>query len=372
MDFDTSFWWGALAGGVVGLVLERLLGRPLDILVHHSKRILRRHRSEQFLKKAKTDAAVFSVGDDYVYVHAFNPNGLTIRTQILSPQDWTNRWEELPDDLRPAETQHLLHELATARQELESDHSKWNEERFGLSRIRHGRDGSLDRPIFELKFHPTDFAASTVLRRWYMERRRSGQLLNLSHEDFSTVLPGMSHSFGVNATVLTSDDQLILVRRSARSSSGRASRHVSVNEGMNATDLDADGNPDVVRALARGLQEELGIRGTQREQVTFHSLVLDATRYQWALLGHVDLRDSDITAAEVDVLRKTGQSPDAWENQQLYTIPCTPKAVLEELSSQHDWIAHGWTNLLLSSYIMFPERQRDFTREFHKAKLRSR
>lgn len=364
MTFDPSFWWGALTGGVVGVVLERLLGPPIDSIVLRSSRKFTRQRSERLLKKANIDAAVLPVGDDFVYVHAFNPAGLTIRTRTLPDQNWAQRWEDLPEDLRPAEPQLLLDQLTAVRKEIKCDSSQWNEERFGLARIHHGRDDSKDRPTFELKFHPTDYAASNVMRRWYMERRGPDRLLSMPHDDLSRVLPGMSHSFGVNATVLTADDHLILVRRSSRSSSARVKRHVSVNEGMNATDVDSYGNPDVVSALIRGLDEELGLKQVAHDQVTFHSFILDATRYQWALLGHVDLRDTDITAADVDVRRKAGLSADAWENQRIYAIPATPKAVLDELTNQNDWIAHGWTNLLLSAMTLFPERQNDFMAKF--------
>lgn len=365
MDVSPEFWWGLLSGGVAGVVIERALGRPIDAAISRSGRFARRHATVRLQKKADADTSLLRIGSDLIFVHAYSPAGLSLRSRSTTTPPLDDQWSDLPEDLRPADPHLLLHQLDAMRADIAADPSRWNEKRFGLARIHHGRQADTDRPVYDLVFHSTDFAASRFTEQYWAERRDRDDLLKLPHESFAQVLPGMSHSFGLNATVVTADDHLILVQRSSRTSSDRGARHISVNEGMNAADVDAYRQPDPVRALLRGLEEELGIHEVDARQVTLHSLVLDATRYQWALLGHVDLSQTGLRAADVLARRATGLSPDAWENSRIFAIPFTPTDVLEALREADQWIAHGWLNLLLSALSAFPERQSDLLDLLH-------
>ena len=177
-------------------------------------------------------------------------------------------------------------------------------------------------------------------------------------------LPGLSHSLGMNATVVTADGRVLLTQRSGVTNSGRVATHISVNEGVTVHDL-TSGRVDPVKALKRGIWEELGIpeNDVPDECVTVHSLILDTERYQWGLLAHVDLRHaraSTWTAGRVFQARATGQAVDKWESGVLRAPDFTADVVLEELSDPTGWIAHGWANLLLSGMLAFTSRRDDF------------
>lgn len=131
------------------------------------------------------------------------------------------------------------------RRAIDADPTLWNESKFGLVSLLVGRVLDLDRTALRLVYAVTDYASSLA----------SG----LRHGEFSEVVPGMSHSFWLNATVVTDDDALVLSRRSARLAGGRSGRHISVNEGMRSSDVDDLGRPDPDAALVRGIAEEPGI-----------------------------------------------------------------------------------------------------------------
>ena len=81
--------------------------------------------------------------------------------------------------------------------------------------------------------------------------------------------------------------------------------------------------------------------------------IFDVRRYQFGLLGHVDLRGSGIDAARILSSRRTGRARDKAENVHVAVVPWTAPAVLEMLRDPLDWIAHGWLNLALSAVESF-------------------
>jgi len=53
--------------------------------------------------------------------------------------------------------------------------------------------------------------------------------------------------------------------------------------------------------------------------------------------------------------RAIGTAQDKFETTEFIFIPCTLDAVLEELTGNTDWIAHGWANLLHSAILIWPQ-----------------
>jgi hypothetical protein len=170
---------------------------------------------------------------------------------------------------------------------------------------------------------------------------------------------GLSHSFGVNLTIETADDSLILTKRSGLTSRAHGLRHISVNEGMSLDDKDLNGYPDPYATALRGIREELGVDlAPHRDKVVFHALILDVTRYEWALLGHVDLRGTEFTDGAFRMQRGMGLSSDDWESDELSLGPWNAASALDLLESDDEWVGHGYLNLLLSAVHRFP-RSRD-------------
>lgn len=168
-------------------------------------------------------------------------------------------------------------------------------------------------------------------------------------------VPGLLNSIGLNATLVTDDDKLVLVKRNPRMSSGRSGWHISVNEGMLPEDCVRDGELDPRVGLVRGVKEELGIDIDPR-CVKIHTAMLDMRRYQFGLLGHIDLRGSRTSAAHVQRARMLGNAKDKSENARLSFIDWTYEDVRSKLL-ETEWIAHGWLNLILSAIQHFPSHR---------------
>ncbi|PNH83977.1 hypothetical protein CXZ05_10255 [Arthrobacter sp. AFG20] len=111
--------------------------------------------------------------------------------------------------------------------------------------------------------------------------------------------------------------------------------------------------PDPYLTALRGIEEELGMDLSEepdmRSRITFHSLICDVTRYEWALLGHVNLTQTKWTNAVIQGARKLGVAPDDWETNKLTFVPLDRKSIEKVLEDDSDWVGHGYINLLLSA-----------------------
>ncbi|MGI5994151.1 MAG: hypothetical protein ACOX8C_04385 [Saccharomonospora viridis] len=242
------------------------------------------------------------------------------------------------------------------RRRIAESLTAWNEDKLGVAAVHVRRDARYDDPHLAVDFFRTDYATFSVVTNAWREHVESRELAELlPAERLRHVLPGLSHSFGVNLTVVTADNQVILTRRNPQISSSRSATHISANEGMRADDLRA-GRPDPFKTAWRGVDEELGI-DVDESRIVFHSLILDANRYQWALLGHVDLSGTEWDSATVLASRAAGVAVDDWESDRLRMVPFTVDSVVKELADESSWIAHGWVNLLLSAMYAYPSRR---------------
>lgn len=358
-----SYPLSLLLSASAGVLAEKLLnisGRVVQPLWYRTfGRIHRRRRlreESRFIGAAET----FKVGaaKHEIYVRQFAVEGFRaehLETGTVPPQTSATLIANLPSRLQPATDLDIAVAIEKKRRELAAAPDAWNAEKLALRRIAVSRHGSMELPMLKLQFAKTDHASFQVVAAAWEERFTAGlEGGELRGEELLDVLPGLSNSFGINLTVETADDQLLLTRRSAKASGGRNLRHISVNEGMALMDQDPrSGLPDPYRTALRGIAEELGVdlggEPDIRERITFHSLVCDVTRYEWALLGHVNLTQTAWTNASFIHARKLGMGPDDWESSSLEFIPMTKDAVEEALRDDSEWVGHGYVNLLLSA-----------------------
>lgn len=359
-----SALWGAVIGALVGGMAERSFFRPVDRMAHLVRRLWGRWRDRRFLERLDVDGEFLVAGDDErVFVYQFSPTGFDLALSVVPPRDLAAQMSAVDPVLRPVHPDRVQSLVDAKRAEIERTAGIWNESKFGVTSVNVENDDTSPRPLLALALHETDFATFTTIRQAWRTASGREALARFTNERLSTAVPGLSHSLGVNATVVTADKQLILTQRSGAISSERAQTHISVNEGMTVHDL-TNRRPDPVRALKRGIHEELGIPESDipDESITIHSLILDADRYQWAFLAHVDLsrtvEPSPWTAARVRLARVTGRAADKWENGSIRTVPFSAERVQHELLDPQGWIAHGWVNLLLTAMAAF-EHQRD-------------
>lgn len=241
--------------------------------------------------------------------------------------------------------------------ELDADPTKWNGTKLAPVRVHVGRrsGGRQEIPTVDLHFAATDHATFLELTtRWEAFIAASGW--SAGSDWLRSAQPSLSHSFGLNATLETCDGRLVLARRGGWTDSYHGARHIAVNEGMD--DRDVDGRrPSLLACLRRGAQEELGIE-IPATSVVLHTLTLTFSVYQWGMLGHIDLRDSDVSFRTLIDLRQAGQATDDHEQAELFSIPFEPDAVHELLTQPVPWVPWGALNLVLSTSLRFPSESR--------------
>jgi hypothetical protein len=358
-----SYTFTLLLSASAGVLAEKFLnisGRFIQPLWYKTFGKIYRRRRFREESRLIGAAETFAVGaaKHEIYVRQFAVEGFrpeNLRSGTVPQQSSSGLAAKLPPRLRPASPSELGQKIEEKRRDLDAAPGAWNAEKLALRKLEVSRVGSLELPVLKLHYSITDYASFQVVSTEWEKRFTAGlEGGELRGEELLDVFPGLSNSFGVNLTVETADDQLILTRRSVKTASGGNLRHISVNEGMALVDRDPKtGLPDPYRTALRGIAEELGVdlEGELdiRKRITFHSLVCDVTRYEWALLGHVNLTQTEWTNASFIDARKLGMGPDDWESHSLEFIPLTRAAVEEALRDDSDWVGHGYMNLVLSS-----------------------
>jgi hypothetical protein len=128
-----------------------------------------------------------------------------------------------------------------------------------------------------------------------------------------------AHTFvgepAVHGIVLTSDDHVLLAKRSARAHYAPAHWSVSFEEQLNEHDLNQDADP-FTNAACRGFREEFG-GDLPPGQVVALSAVLQLDLLNVAM---VMLLQPDLTAAQIQESWRSGP-PDSWEAQELQSLP---------------------------------------------------
>lgn len=200
------------------------------------------------------------------------------------------------------------------------------------------RDRDADEHIsLRLDLVPTDYftfqatvfsldvpipGSNTTLRKTYL----TGPVSTLADKPIGF----MANAFGVIMVVVTSDDYLILNRRSDDVGGRRNELDATYAESMlPAADKTDAGLPDPYRTALRGLEEELGLV-SEREDVHFLGFGLDVQYYQWSLIGLVK---TDRTAREVLEGKSRGTTGN-WESSDHIMLRAEPKEVFEFLRQE--------------------------------------
>ncbi|MHC6594243.1 hypothetical protein [Arthrobacter sp. C152] len=381
-----SYALTTLFGAAAGILAEKFLnvsGRLILPLWHGTVGKLYRRRRNQREAKLIGFSETFSVGaaKHQIYVRQFSPRGFApghLKASRVPDQPAAYLMRNLREPLRPALPDDLETAIEAKRLELQSAPEAWNAEKFALRRIRVSRTGNHEEPTIDLGYAVTDYAAFQVVAGAWERHYKNldGVIQDLRADDLWDVLPGLSNSFGVNLTLETADDHLLLARRSDKANSARNLRHVAVNEGMSLEDIDPRTDlPDPYLTAVRGIEEELGIDLAEepgaRGRITFHSLVCDVTRYEWALLGHVDLRQTKWTNAAIQGARKLGAAPDDWESNKLAFVPFDAKSIEAVLEDDSDWVGHGYINVLLSAIFRLRSNRAAFINRARETLMRS-
>ena len=350
----------AFLGLAAGVAAERLYGITAGIH-RRTPAILPQAAQAPARGEDRRPADMYTVGaaGHSIYVRQYAPEGFQ-RTNLTShaveqqtPQTLINRLEP---GLRPLPVQEIGGRIAAKRELIEQTPGAWNAETVALRQVEVSRTGTSEDPVLNLGFAKSDYASFQVIASAWEEHAGTRNGRQPAAAEMLDVLPGLSNSFGINLTIETADGQLLLTTRSAKTASAGNLRHISVNEGMSVADEDpAIGAPDPYRTAVRGIEEELGAQLGEdlQDRIVFHSLICDVARYEWALLGHVNLAGTEWTSDAFLDCRKLGMAADSWESNGLQFIPMTAASLQDALADDSDWIGHGYLNLLFSAVHRF-------------------
>jgi len=355
-----EFMGPLLLGVVVTTLVEAITGKGWGLIVRQRFK----RRAARQLAAIGSGAELIRRGDEALYVFQYVPAGWrhdAVHFNEMPKRDLRTELAKVPASVLDLDVDGVLAAIEAERQRL-ADHSiaDWNGPSLGVEMVRTStRTQVHERPVLVVSVTPSDHAAAQVCSNLW-RTNFDANLVGLSRDgdELSSLIPGMVHAVGLNATLVTDDDQLVLVRRSVHASSGRGGWHISVNEGMQRSDTGVGHLPDPHVGLVRGAEEELGITIEPR-YARFHTAMLDVRRYQFGLLGHIDLKGTGITAADIAGARIAGQSKDKQENRSIEMVPWKFEPVMQKLR-EPDWIAHGWLNLVLSASAAFPHKTAEF------------
>ena len=206
---------------------------------------------------------------------------------------------------------------------------RWNGLNYALSSFVVSRLGVDERPAIDLSLQNSDyytFMATQQLDR-PMADGTTPREKYLHVADVWSIPAFMCCSFGLNIALVTADDQLVYVRRSAVvDNPGLWSS--SANEALSRT-LDSLGrsSPNLYQVARRGVAEELSVEPHEYEleMLAFH---IDANTCQWGASLVAFCRQ--LTADEL-AQRISRGAPDKWEHDEIDFSPFAPEAVLRYL-----------------------------------------
>lgn len=283
----------------------------------------------------------------YAYVPVFAPSGLSVSSQTIEPDrsKLDDSWwftKKFDHELK----KHLVGEK---RRQIYSDPKQWNETRYGVN----GQSFDQETRTLNLRLHLTDFASSEISRGLWINTSTPESDLGKKEYDWSRVLAPVSDTLGINGTLVTVDNQLVLTRRSKFTSIAPNLRHVSMSEGVTPTDGELSANPGA--AIRRAAREEHGIPEDISASVITHGWGLNLAQYGWSFFSHVSLEDERFTADYILDLHKKGEVADSWESESIWCVPFTLDTLEKELSNAEEWTIPGWVNLWLTALYAFPE-----------------
>lgn len=213
---------------------------------------------------------------------------------------------------------------------------QWNGQNYNLFRVLISREPKEENMTLDLWFKPSDYYTSLATYR------------NLDKQDFREKYfpdkdwiypsPSFVNSIGVNLTVITADNHVILTQRSA--TQGIRPRMFSNSVSESASRPVDRGTislaPDLYRCASRGLFEELGLRegkDFESSQIIFLCFGVDT---QYALYGPRGMIKTQKTSSEILRGWHNGVK-DRMESKKLHVLPFNPKDVASFVLSHEPW-----------------------------------
>ena len=203
----------------------------------------------------------------------------------------------------------------------------WNAARYAVEDLVVTRTRADEAPEVTLRLKHSDYFTFLATQR-LDEPLADGstlRVLYLNGRDPRDTPDFMRSSFGLNVAVVTSDNHLVVSRRSGRVRVGRNVWNSSANEGLQRVlDSSDDGPPNLFRAAERGVEEELRLTPAQYD-LELLAFAVVVPRSQWCCLFLATLHDMTSSQFEENLGRG---AQDAWENQGIDFVRFEPAEVL--------------------------------------------
>jgi hypothetical protein len=244
-------------------------------------------------------------------------------------------------DPQPA---HFFDEVMQAKAQIQQEQEEkqqngefyqWNGEKYHLSKIVISREPVYENKTLGLWFKPRDHYAGLATRKCLDDPDFRKKYVP---DDWSTPVPDMSCSMGVDLLVISSDGYALLTQRGQNQSVHRNAFHNSVAEAVSPSfDRGIGGQaPDLYRCACRGLAEELGLQESvdfSLSDILFLSFAVDTHYALYGLRGMVKVKKS----AE-EILRNWHAGvKDKVENKKIFAVPFTPEEVCSFVFSHEPW-----------------------------------
>lgn len=305
------------------------------------------------------------LGKNALFIHQFSILGINHRNISAQISDPASNLAERIERSSICGESVTAEKVEAARKQwadkLAADPVKWNGETLALEKCELGQGGDGEDPTLQLWFRQTDYALARVAEDMWLELPLS-ERRSLTGSHLPDVDPFFSNGFGLNCTVETADGYVLVSRRGPAAHGWNGYWHTSFNEAVAPDDRDDGHFVDIIGGFRRGLKEELGLDLEQvpgfSERLTIHTLMLAVDTYQWGLLAHLDLSNTEFTADYMSGLRKIGAAPDAWEASEIRFIKFAagPEEAIAEIERAEEWIPHGLLNLALSAIVKHPSK----------------
>lgn len=317
-------------GIVLGVILEKPLTDLRDTLLLRVKRI--------FYKKPQPVSEEFSFGSIKTSWRVLDGTG----EETYEPETITTHFESKKAAIDPL-IREQKEEIQKHQENLrkQGKHYSWNGEQLTLDKFIISRSGYEENLQLELWFQETDyytFLAGDQL----LENKEIKEKL-IEDTNWEKPIANICNSLGINLTVITEDDYILLTKRSKSVGTYKDLYHISVNEGLNrALDRGVHNQaPDVYRCALRALAEELGIVDVTAQNIELLSFGVDVEHVQWGILG---LAKINKTADEILEWRNRG-AKDKWETTEIHLLKFHIDEVVKFVANHPNWTPAGLTCL---------------------------
>lgn len=173
--------------------------------------------------------------------------------------------------------------------DLQNGETRFNNEMFGVNKVRSQRLDKDEDAGFTIDFYKTDyFTYRTCVKLYQRYNGHEDRLQVEKLQDLNKYAPFLA-SFGVGTFIIINQgngDEVIVGLRSKGVVVDQGRYHFTMNEAFSMKDVDEYGQPSLSACLFRGLEEELGISPIFKKYISdyqFLDLLLGVDRFEMGI-----------------------------------------------------------------------------------------